>query len=77
MESSKRPLNVLACYLNSPIQVKLKNNTEYRGKMTECDSYMNLILEGAVEYENGEPVANYGNILIRGNNILYISVTPA
>jgi small nuclear ribonucleoprotein len=76
MESSKRPLNVLARNLNNPIQVKLKNNMEYRGKMTECDSYMNLILEEAVEYENNAPMANYGNILIRGNNILYISVTP-
>lgn len=77
MESGKRPLNVLASHLNSPVQVKLKNNTEYRGKMVECDNYMNLILQGAVEYNNGEPLANYGNILIRGNNVLYICVAPA
>ena len=76
MESGKRPLNVLASNLNNSVQVKLKNNMEYRGKMTECDNYMNLILEGAVEFSNGEPAANYGNILIRGNNVLYICVAP-
>ena len=77
MEPGRRPLNVLARNLNNPIQVKLKNNVEYRGTMTQCDSYMNLILEQAVEYEDNTPIANYGNILIRGNNILYISVTPS
>jgi len=75
MESGKRPLNALASHLNHMVQVKLKNNLEYRGKMIECDNYMNLILEGAVEYSGGEPAANYGNILIRGNNVLYISVS--
>ncbi len=77
MESGRRPLNVLMSYLNNPIRVKLKNNMEYGGKMTQCDNYMNLILNGAVEYDKDEPVANYGDILIRGNNILYINVTPA
>lgn len=33
---------------------------------------MNLILVEAEELNNGDPVARYGKILIRGNNILYI-----
>jgi small nuclear ribonucleoprotein len=76
MESGRRPLNVLNSNLNNSVQVKLKNNTEYRGKMLECDNYMNLILEGAIEFANGRPAANYGNIIIRGNNVLYICVAP-
>jgi len=74
MEPSKKPLNVLVKQLNSYIAVVLKNGVEYRGTMIQCDGHMNLILDGATEYVNGEMVANYGTILVRGNNILYIRI---
>lgn len=74
MEPSKKPLNVLVKQLNSYVAVILKNGTEYRGTMVQCDGHMNLILDGATEYVNGEMVANYGTILVRGNNILYIMI---
>jgi small nuclear ribonucleoprotein (snRNP)-like protein len=35
---------------------------------------MNILLEGAVERVNDRLNANYGNILLRGNNILYVCV---
>jgi len=72
MEPSKKPLNVLAKQLNSYVAITLKNGVEYRGRMVQCDGYMNIILDGASEYINDELTANYGSILIRGNNILYI-----
>jgi len=72
MEPRKKPLNLLMREVKSEIRVKLKNNSEYRGKMAQCDGYMNIILEEAVELHGDEPVAKYGNIFIRGNNILYI-----
>lgn len=74
MEPSKKPLNVLVKQLNSYVAVVLKNGVEYRGTMVQCDGHMNLILDGATEYVNGEMVANYGTILVRGNNILYIMI---
>ncbi len=74
MEPSKKPLNVLVKQLNSYVAVVLKNGVEYRGTMVQCDGHMNLILDGATEYMNGEIVANYGTILVRGNNILYIMI---
>ena len=76
MESNKKPLNLLMKQLNGKVSVKLKNNIEYRGNMIQCDNYMNIILNGAAEYSNDGLVANYGNVFIRGNNILYISVGP-
>lgn len=76
MESSKRPINVLMHSLNGDVIVKLKNNDEYRGRMVRCDNYMNIILEEATEFHDSDLVANYGNIFIRGNNILYICVNP-
>ena len=75
MESSRRPLNVLMKNTNKEIIVKLKNNIEYKGRMFRCDNYMNILLEGAEELKNSRPVANYGNIFIRGNNILYICIS--
>ena len=74
MESPQRPLTTLMKRISSNVIVKLKNGIEYRGRMIKCDSYMNIILEGASEFLNSTCVANYGDVFIRGNNILYIQV---
>ena len=72
MESNRRPLSALLRSLNKTISVKLKNNLEYRGRMIRCDNYMNITLEGASEFNNSTLTADYGNVFIRGNNILFI-----
>ncbi len=74
MEPSKKPLNVLTRQLNGTVAITLKNNVEYRGMMVHCDNYMNIILNGAAEYDNEKLIANYGKVLVRGNNILYIAL---
>jgi small nuclear ribonucleoprotein (snRNP)-like protein len=33
---------------------------------------MNILLEGANECKDEQLMTNYGNVLLRGNNILYI-----
>jgi small nuclear ribonucleoprotein (snRNP)-like protein len=60
--------------LNTYVAIILKNGIEYRGTMVRCDSHMNLLLEKATERVNDRLSANYGSILLRGNNILYIGV---
>jgi small nuclear ribonucleoprotein len=72
MEPSKKPLNVLVKQLNAHIAVMLKNGYEYKGKMVKCDGHMNILLEGATECRNDQLITNYGDVLLRGNNILYI-----
>lgn len=74
MEPSKKPLNVLIKQLNAHISVVLKNGCEYRGKMIKCDGHMNILLEGASESKEEQLIANYGNVLLRGNNVLYIVI---
>ena len=74
MEPSRKPLNVLTKQLNSYVAITLKNGVEYRGTMARCDGYMNIILNGASEYVKDQLTANYGSILVRGNNILYIAI---
>ena len=71
-QNAKRPLNVLQKSINKPAWVRLKNDIEYRGKVSNVDPYMNVILVDAEEYENGKLSANYGKVVIRGNNVLYI-----
>jgi small nuclear ribonucleoprotein len=72
MEPSKKPLNVLIKQLHGNIEVVLKNGCEYKGKMIKCDGHMNILLEGATECKDEQLLTNYGNVLLRGNNILYI-----
>lgn len=74
LEPSKKPLNVLIKKLNTYIAVTLKNGIEYKGTMTQCDGYMNIMLNSASEYVKDELTANYGSILVRGNNILYVAI---
>jgi len=74
MEPSKKPLNVLTRQLNAYVGIILKNGLEYRGTMIYCDNFMNIILDGAAEYYDGELIANYGQALVRGNNILYVAL---
>ena len=72
LEPSRKPLNALTKQLNNYVSIVLKNGVEYSGTMVRCDSHMNLLLEKATERVNDKLTANYGSILLRGNNILYI-----
>jgi small nuclear ribonucleoprotein len=57
------------------VSVRLKMSKD-RGRMNNVDSYMNLILLDAEEFNgaNANPVANYGKVVIRGNNVLFIKI---
>jgi small nuclear ribonucleoprotein len=73
-QPTKRPLNVLQRSLNRKVAVRLKSEIEYRGKMSNVDSYMNLILVDAEEFDGSDVLANYGKVVIRGNNVLFIKL---
>ena len=73
-QPSKRPITALQKAINKSAWVRLKNDIEYRGKVSSVDPYMNVILVDAEEYENGKLSANYGKVVIRGNNLLYIRI---
>ena len=76
MEPRKKPLNFLIKSVGSNVTVALKGRGEYWGRMTRADGYMNLMLKGAKEYGRDGLVASYGDVFIRGNNILYICIDP-
>jgi small nuclear ribonucleoprotein (snRNP)-like protein len=72
--SEKLPTKALEQQLNNVISVKLKDQRIFRGHLTRCDMYQNLTLADAEELENDEIKAKYGQVLIRGNNILWIQI---
>ena len=71
-QQPKRPLTALQKSLNQRVAVRLKSEMEYKGIMSNVDSYMNLILVDAEEYQSSDLLANYGKVVIRGNNVLFI-----
>jgi small nuclear ribonucleoprotein len=73
-QQAKKPLNSLQKAVNKEVSVRLKMELEYRGKMTNVDPYMNVILVDATEYSGGNPSATYGKVVIRGNNVLFIKI---
>ena len=72
----KRPLAMVMKHVDKFVRIKLKNELVYEGRMVECDSYMNIVIEKAVEYEGNGRKAQYPKVLIRGNNIMYIQLNP-
>ncbi|MCS7099283.1 MAG: LSM domain-containing protein [Sulfolobales archaeon] len=58
--------------------VKVKNGSAYVGRLVMVDSTMNVVLSDCREIawnnENPEVVADYGTVLIRGSQIVYIAI---
>tara|TARA_B100000809_G_scaffold264504_1_gene320525 strand:- start:821 stop:1066 length:246 start_codon:yes stop_codon:yes gene_type:complete len=72
--TSKRPLTVLQKNTKKGVIVTLKSGVEYRGKMENVDSYMNLIMTDAEELNQGKVVGKFGRVIVRGNNVLFIKL---
>ena len=72
--TAKRPLTTLQKQTKKSVIVRLKNDVEYKGKIVNVDSYMNLIMSDAEELRDGKIVEKYGRIILRGNNVLFIKL---
>lgn len=70
---TKRPLDILDQVLNrQPVIVSLKGGRELRGVLQGYDVHMNLVLDKAEEIEEGTS-RNVGTLIVRGDNVIYIS----
>jgi len=72
--TAKRPLTTLQKYTKKSVIVRLKNDVEYKGKIDNDDSYMNLIMTDAEELKDGKAVEKFGRVILRGNNVLFIKL---
>ncbi len=71
--TSQRPLDVLNKALETTIIIRLKGGRELRGRLKGYDMHMNLVLENTDELEGGNASKSYGTIIIRGDNVIFIS----
>ncbi|AKB84411.1 MULTISPECIES: LSm family protein [Methanococcoides] len=68
-----RPLDILNDALNTSVIVRLKGTREFRGILQGYDVHMNLVLDEAEELSEGEVVRKIGGVVIRGDNVVYVS----
>jgi small nuclear ribonucleoprotein len=70
------PLKLLFKNLNEEVVVKFKDGRTCRGVLEQCDNYMNLILRDAEEVDDSGSNAEvrYGKVLIRGSNVLWVTL---
>ena len=71
---AKRPLTTLQKNTKKNVIVRLKNDIEYKGRMINVDSYMNLIMTDAEELKDGKITEKFGRVILRGNNVLFIKL---
>ena len=68
-----RPLDILNDSLNTPVIVRLKGAREFKGELQGYDVHMNLVLDKAEEIKDGESIRQMGSVVIRGDNVVYVS----
>lgn len=60
--------------VGSKVAIRLKwGETEYHGDLVSVDSYMNIQLRNTEEYIAGKSKGVLGEVLIRCNNVLWVS----
>ncbi|KAL9133008.1 MAG: hypothetical protein Q9175_005816 [Cornicularia normoerica] len=65
---------MLQSLVNEPVIIRLKwGQTEYHGRLISVDSYMNIQLSNTEEFIDGKSTGTLGQVLIRCNNVLWIS----
>ena len=70
----EKPLKLLHASLNSRVLVELRSGVEYNGILDGYDvPHMNLVLKNADETVNTEHKAKHERVIVRGDNIIYIS----
>ncbi|KAK5004405.1 hypothetical protein LTR28_008965, partial [Elasticomyces elasticus] len=60
--------------VNESVIIRLKwGQTEYKGRLVSVDTYMNVQLAETEEFIDGKGTGTLGQVLIRCNNVLWIS----
>ncbi|VUT28171.1 MAG: Putative snRNP Sm-like protein [Candidatus Syntrophoarchaeum sp. GoM_oil] len=70
---SQRPLDILNESLTSPVIVRIRGGREIRGELQGYDLHMNLVLDNAQETLEGDETRELGTVILRGDNVVYIS----
>ena len=70
----EKPLKILHASLNNRVMVELRSGRGYHGTLDGYDvPHMNLVLKNAEEIINVEATAKHNMVIVRGDNIIYVS----
>jgi small nuclear ribonucleoprotein len=70
----EKPLKILHSSLNKRVIVELRGGRGYHGTLDGYDvPHMNLVLKNAEEKIEGKENIKHGTIIVRGDNIIYVS----
>lgn len=73
IESNSRPLDTLNKARDKKVIIELKNGKQIRGTLKAFDIHINIVLDGAEEYQDNELKRKLGSAFIRGDTIILIS----
>jgi small nuclear ribonucleoprotein len=62
--------------LSKIVLVELKGSRTIRGKLYSYDEHMNLVLENAEDVSTPESTRSIGTIILRGDNVIFVSPPP-
>jgi small nuclear ribonucleoprotein len=69
-----KPLKILHGSLNNRVIVELRSGRAFHGVLDGYDvPHMNLVLKNADEMKHGESVEKHNTVIVRGDNIIYVS----
>ncbi len=67
------PLKMLESFMNKRVSLLLKDNRILVGKLVGYDDYMNMVLADTEE-TNEEMTRRLGTVILRGNNVVRMSL---
>ena len=70
---TNRPFDVLNNAIGKEVLIILKGEISIRGTLKAFDVHMNILMENAEQLVDGQLKTKFGKLMIRGDNILFIS----
>jgi small nuclear ribonucleoprotein len=67
------PLDTLEKSVNQKLSLLLKDSRRIEGKLLGFDEYMNLVIDDVEEFK-GDTKRRLGKIILRGSNVVSISL---
>jgi small nuclear ribonucleoprotein len=68
-----KPLDLMNQSRGSRVLVELRGHRCYAGTLSSFDPHLNIVLEDAEETIDGEIRRRLPTVLVRGDNIIYVS----